>query len=97
MKKYAASIILIVLLLGILIPLASESPDGLERVVEAFGVEETQSFWNGVFADYSIGIIGNPYVSTLGAGILGVILVLAASLLLGTAISPKERPNLNKE
>ena len=97
MKKYVASIILIVLFLGIFIPLASNDPDGLERVVEAFGVEETQSFWNGVFADYFIGIIRNPYVSTLGAGIVGVILVLTASLLLGVAISPKERANLNKE
>jgi cobalt/nickel transport protein len=91
MKKHLVVIALIVVFLAVFIPLASSNPDGLERVAENFGVEEHAPFWNGLMSDYAIVAIGNPYVSTLLAGVLGTFMVLIAAFLLGKAITPKNR------
>ena len=89
MKKYFGITALIVVFLAILIPFASSNPDGLERVVETFGVEEHAPLWNGLMSDYAIAAIGNPYVSTLLAGVFGTFMVLLAAFLLGKAMAPK--------
>jgi len=89
MNKHLAVIAAIVVFLAVFIPLASSSPDGLERVVENFGVAEHEPFWNGVMSDYAIAAIADPYVSTLLAGIFGTLMVLLAGLLLGKAMTPK--------
>jgi hypothetical protein len=60
MKKYLAITAAIMIFLAVFIPLASSSPDGLERVVENFGVKETAPIWNGVMSDYTIAAIANP-------------------------------------
>jgi hypothetical protein len=89
MNKRLAVIAAILVFLAVFIPLASSSPDGLERVVENFGVAEQAALWNGVMTDYAIAAIGNPYVSTLLAGIFGTMMVLLAGLLLGKTLTPK--------
>ena len=89
MKKHFAVVALIVVFLAVFIPFASSNPDGLERVVETFGVAEHQPFWNGIMSDYAISAIGNPYMSTLLAGVFGTFIVLLAAFLLGKAIAPK--------
>ena len=89
MNKHLALIAAIVVFLAVFIPLASSSPDGLERVAENFGVAEHAPFWNGVMSDYAIAAIENPYVSTLLAGVFGTFMVLLAAFLLGKAIAPK--------
>ena len=89
MKKYLVAIALIIIFLVVSIPLASNNPDGLEKVASTFGAQEHQNLWNGLIADYSIMPIGNPYVSTLLAGIFGVTMVLAVTLLLGKVMVPK--------
>ncbi len=91
MKKYLLAIALIVVFLVVLIPLASSNPDGLEKVVETFGAQEHESFWRGFMADYSFASIENSYVSTLLAGIIGVSVVLAVTLLLGKVMVPKTK------
>ena len=88
-NKHFAVIMAIVVFLAVFIPFASSSPDGLERVVETFGVEETEPFWNGVMSDYAIEAIENPYVSTLLAGVFGTFMVLLAGLLLGKVMTQK--------
>jgi hypothetical protein len=88
-NKHFAAMALIVAFLAVFIPLASSNPDGLERVVETFGVTERAPFWNGIMADYAITAIADPYVSTLLAGILGTLTVLLAGFLLGKAMTPK--------
>jgi cobalt/nickel transport protein len=93
MNKRLAIIAAIVVFLAVFIPLASSSPDGLERVAENFGVAENEPFWNGVMSDYAIAAIADPYVSTLLAGIFGTFMVLLAGLLLGKAIAPKNPKN----
>jgi hypothetical protein len=89
MNKRLAVIAAIIVFLAVFIPLASSSPDGLERVVENFGVAEQTPLWNGVMTDYAIAAIGNPYVSTVLAGIFGTMMVLLAGLLLGKTLTPK--------
>lgn len=92
MNKRLAVIAAILVFLAVFIPLASSSPDGLERVVENFGVAKQEPFWNGFMSDYAIGAIANPYISTLLAGVFGTFMVLLAGFLLGKALSPKN-PN----
>jgi hypothetical protein len=89
MSKHVAVIVAILVFLAFLIPFASSNPDGLERVVETYGMEESSSFWNGIMSDYAISAITDPYISTLLAGAFGTLLVLAAAFLLGKVISPK--------
>ena len=89
MSKQFAVVAAILVFLAVFIPLASSSPDGLERVVENFGVAEQVPVWNGVMSDYAIAAIGNPYVSTLLAGIFGTLMVLIAGFVLGKALTPK--------
>jgi hypothetical protein len=91
MKKHLAVIAGIMIFLAVFIPIASSSPDGLERVVENFGVKEATPIWNGIMSDYTIAAIANPYISTLLAGILGTLMVLIAGFILGKAITPKKQ------
>jgi hypothetical protein len=93
MNKHLAVVAAIVVFLAVFIPLASSSPDGLERVVESFGVTEHAPFWNGIMSDYAIAAIADPYVSTLLAGVFGTFMVLLAGFLLGKAMAPK-RPKV---
>jgi hypothetical protein len=41
-------------------------------------------------ADYSIAEVSDPYISTLLAGVFGTLIVLSASFLLGTILTPKK-------
>jgi cobalt/nickel transport protein len=91
MKKHLAVVTVILVFLAVFIPLASSNPDGLERVVENFGVEENAPVWNGIMFDYTIAAIGDPYVSTLLAGVFGTLMVLLAGFLLGKVITPKKQ------
>jgi len=86
---YLKSLILILVCLAILIPLASDFPDGLEKVAETLGIEEAEPTWAGLMPDYAIPSINNSYISTLLAGIFGVFLVLGAAFLLGKTITKK--------
>ena len=90
MKKQFTVIVSILIFLAVFIPLASNSPDGLERVVENLRVEEHASVWNGIMSDYAIVAIKDTYLSTSLAGIFGTLMVLVAGFLLGKSITPKE-------
>jgi len=90
MKKYLAAIALILVFLAILLPFASSSPDGLEKVAETLGIEEHEPIWKGVMFDYSVETVKDPYVSTLLAGVSGTLIVLLAAFILGTAIVSKK-------
>jgi hypothetical protein len=85
MRGYLKASITILICLAVLIPLASEFPDGLEKVVETFQIEEHEPFWNGLMPDYTLPTIENKYVSTLLAGVFGFFLVLGAAFAIGLA------------
>jgi hypothetical protein len=91
MKEYSKALILILICLAILIPFVSSNPDGLEKVAETFGIEETESTYTGLIPDYTVSIIENSYVSNLVAGILGVFLVLGATIVLGMMIKKPKK------
>jgi hypothetical protein len=75
--------------LAVFIPLASNNPDGLEKVAITLGAHEDDNFWNGILPDYSVSGLGNGHLSTLIAGIIGVILVLLVGLFLSKGLKPK--------
>jgi cobalt/nickel transport protein len=87
MKKALSALALILIGLAVVLPFASTSPDGLEKVTETFGVQQQTSFWEGVLPDYSVAVLGNGYISTLIAGVFGIMVVLIASLLLGKVMA----------
>ena len=89
MNRHLGVVAAIMVFLAVFIPLASSSPDGLERVAESFGVTKHASFWNGIMSDYAIAAIADSYVSTLLAGVFGTFMVLLAGFLLGKAMTPK--------
>jgi len=89
-RGYLKALIIILFCLAILIPFASEAPDGLERVVEALGIEEHEPTWKGLMPDYTLPTIDNPYISTILAGTFGVLLVLGVAFVVGMAIT---KPN----
>lgn len=91
MRKQLGVIVLIVVFLLVFVPFASSNPDGLEKVASTFGAEEHQPFWSGLMADYSVGVVGNSYVSTVLAGVFGAFMVLLVALLLGKAMAPKSQ------
>lgn len=93
MRGYLKALAIIFICLAVLIPFASEFPDGLERVVETFQVEEHEPFWNGLMPDYTLPTIENRYISTLLAGISGFLLVLGTAFAIGIAAT---KPNGEK-
>ncbi|MEM3699780.1 MAG: PDGLE domain-containing protein [Candidatus Bathyarchaeia archaeon] len=90
-KGYFKTLILTLICLAILIPFASEFPDGLEKVAETLGIEENEPLWKGLMPDYQLPIIETPYISTIAAGIFGVILVFCTTFILGITISKSKR------
>jgi ABC-type sulfate transport system permease component len=92
-KKHLFAVVSIIVFLVVFLPLASSSPDGLEKVALSFGAQEHENIWAGLMADYTIASTSNSYVSTLMAGIFGIFIVLLTGLLLSKAISPKTKKN----
>jgi hypothetical protein len=90
MRKHLGILTFTLIGLAILIPFASNAPDGLEKVAEALGIEEHKPIWSGLMPDYSLPTINNSYISTLLAGVFGTILVFGIAYLLGKAIT---KPN----
>jgi len=78
----------IALLVTLFSPLASSKPDGLERVAEdqAF-IDKGKDAPYKVIADYAFPWVHNENVSTILAGIVGVLVVAAFVLALGLAFT----------
>ena len=91
MKGYVKALILIAIGLAILIPFASSYPDGLEKVAETLNVEEAEPLWKGLMPDYTLPAIENQYLSTLVAGLCGLVIVSAATYALGKLISKQKQ------
>lgn len=73
---------LIALLLAFLSPLASSFPDGLESVAEHWGfIDKAQPALYNLLPDYQIPWIHHPSITTISAGIAGVLLVLGVYLI----------------
>lgn len=75
-RQIALSIGVIALLLFLFIPVGSRAPDGLDKTAESLGVESIP-LWAGLFPEYSLALIANPWISTFVAGVMGIVLVFA--------------------
>jgi hypothetical protein len=75
----------------ILAPLASSDPDGLERAADDLGFgERARDAFFSFLPDYTVpGVEGN--LSTILAGLLGVVLVFGATVLLGRLLARRRR------
>ena len=66
--------IILILLLSLVTPFASSSPDGLESVAEEFGFTQTDGIVL-LLDDYGISAVNNDFVSTVLSALLGVTVV----------------------
>lgn len=87
MRKYLKVLIFMLIGLAVLIPFASDAPDGLEKVAESLGIWEDEPIWSGLMPDYTLPHVENSYVSTLAAGIFGVFVVFGAAYLMGMTLT----------
>jgi ABC-type Fe3+ transport system permease subunit len=87
MKKTLIVVVLILVSLAVLLPFASSNPDALEKVTSTYDVQEQTPVWQGIMPDYSVATLGDSYVSTLIAGSVGTLIVLAACLLIGKSMT----------
>jgi cobalt/nickel transport system permease protein len=72
--------------LAVLAPLASVKPDGLEWVAEQTGfLDRARGPLFSILPDYSVPGVENSAISTIVAGLAGVLLVLGVAYLVGTA------------
>jgi hypothetical protein len=90
MIKKIGIIFLILVFLAIFIPFASNLPDGLEKVIQNFGIEEEYTYWNGLWSDYLIEVVHNPMVSTFISGTIGIFMVLISASFLDKSLRPKK-------
>ena len=92
-KGWILTGVLITLAVVLLSPFASTSPDGLERVAEDLGfINIAQSAPYEVIPDYTIPFLGATPISTIVAGAIGVIVVLAIAFIAGRSLQSK-KPN----
>jgi cobalt/nickel transport system permease protein len=87
---WAAIGILITIAVVLLSPFASANPDGLERVADDLGfIELAQNSPLTIFSDYLIPSIANAGLSTILAGVIGVMIIGVITYLFAKKLSSK--------
>ena len=82
--------VLISLIVVLLSPFASASPDGLERVAENLGfLDRAQPAPYEIIPDYTVPFLGETALSTIVAGVIGLIVVGIIVVLLGQRMKAK--------
>jgi cobalt/nickel transport system permease protein len=85
------------LLVVLLSPLASASPDGLERVAEDLGfIGMAQSAPFAILPGYTVPFLGETPLSTILAGAVGVIIVLGLVFIAGRSLQKKSEHRDNR-
>ena len=81
--------IILILLLSLITPFASSSPDGLESVAEEFGFTQTDGIVL-LLDDYGISAVNNDFISTVLSALLGVtVLAIMFNLIISRIKSGK--------
>ena len=81
--------IILILLLSLITPFASSSPDGLESVAEEFGFTQTDGIVL-LLDDYGINAVNNDFISTILSALLGVtVLAIMFNLIISRRKSGK--------
>lgn len=79
------------LIVIILAPLASPDPDGLEAVAGEHGFLETaRDALYSIIPDYTVPGIDDPVVSTILAGLIGIVVVFAVMWLVGRTLAKRK-------
>ena len=82
--------IIIILAAFLYIPTYIAGPDGLEAVFHTYGFEPPEAIWGGFLPDYTIPGIVNEWITSLLAGILGIVIVFGVAYGLGTLLVQKK-------
>lgn len=89
-RGWAIAGIAIAVLVVFLSPFASANPDGLERVASDLGfLDSSRVPLFSLIPDYSIPVLGQTSLSTIMAGLTGVVVVLVVALIAGRALQRK--------
>ncbi|MEX0790989.1 MAG: PDGLE domain-containing protein [Actinomycetota bacterium] len=95
LKSFLLAGLALSLILAFLIsPLASSSPDGLEKVTGDEGFLETaadHTLADGPLADYGVRGVSSERLSTGFAGIVGVLITFAVGFVIFRAVRPKQQ------
>jgi cobalt/nickel transport protein len=87
--------VIVIALLLLIAPFASQLPDGLDRVAQSLGFEikkiDSQGF-STPLKDYRFFGIESPALSTTAAGVTGAIVVFAISYILAGILIPRKKP-----
>jgi hypothetical protein len=76
---------------ALLAPMASSSPDGLERVAENLRFATLAGDTFAVVPDYEVPGVGSPLLAVALAGIFGIAIVALAAYLLGRTATVRVR------
>jgi hypothetical protein len=87
MKGTTKALMAVAVGFALFLPLASASPDGLQRVTINLGVRSSYRPWLGLFSGYSLALTGNHYIDQLAAGLFGMAAVFAVAWFAGILIS----------
>jgi PDGLE domain len=89
--KWWYGVLVLALLLAILSPLASSSPDGLERVAEDRGfIDVAMAPIFSIFPDYVIPGVTNEAMATILAGLLGTLILFGIGFGLAKLLRTKD-------
>ncbi|NOZ29802.1 MAG: cobalamin biosynthesis protein CbiM [Chloroflexi bacterium] len=81
----------VALVVALLSPLASSSPDGLERVAEDFGfIDRAMGPFYQIIPDYLFPGVSNEALATILAGVLGTLLMFGVTWLLARRLQRRE-------
>jgi cobalt/nickel transport system permease protein len=84
---WAVTGVLIALAVVVISPLASADPDGLEQVAKNMGFINTgQAALFNIIPNYTLPFLGPTPLSTILAGVIGVLVVLGIVFMLGRAL-----------
>jgi hypothetical protein len=86
LKRYwwAVGLGIAALVVIVLAPLASADPDGLEAVAEEKGfIETAQDALFSIIPDYAFPGVDDPVISTVLAGLIGIVIVFLVMVGLG--------------
>jgi ABC-type Fe3+ transport system permease subunit len=85
---WVAGVAIAALIVVVFAPLASSDPDGLERVAADQGfIDRASNLFSGILSGYGIPGIGDPAVSTIVSGLIGVAIVLVIMFALGRLLA----------
>ncbi len=90
---WLAGLLIAAAVVVVLAPLASDDPDGLERVaIDAGFAEQGTDAGLQILPDYSVPFLGDSPASLIVAGLIGVALLFGTVWLLGRFLARRTHP-----